>query len=109
MRALIREKPPTARPDPAPSRWSWRMQRLMLTPGIRLALRVGVPFCVTLAAGTWYLSDDARRGAIEQAVAEARASIETRPEFMVNVMAIDGASVTVAEDIREIVPLELAA
>ena len=46
MRSLIRAKRTKA--DPAPSRWAWRMQRLMLTPGFRLALRAGVPFCVTL-------------------------------------------------------------
>ncbi|KEJ89361.1 cell division protein FtsQ/DivIB [Sulfitobacter donghicola] len=92
--------------DPAPSRWAWRMQRLMLTPGIRLALRAGVPFCITLAAGTWYLSDEARRGAIELAVAEARASIQTRPEFMVNLMAVDGAKDELATYIRESLPLD---
>tara|TARA_R110000850_G_scaffold39566_1_gene102542 strand:- start:1058 stop:1945 length:888 start_codon:yes stop_codon:yes gene_type:complete len=106
MRALIRRKPQTGRADPAPSRWAWRMQRLMLTPGIRLGLRAGIPFCITLLAGTWYLSDEGRRGAIEEAVAEARASIETRPEFMVNLMAIDGAKDELATYIRETLPLE---
>jgi len=106
MRSLIRKKPIAGRPDPAPSRWSWRMQRLMLTPGIRLALRAGVPFCITLTLGTWYLSDEARRGAIETAVAEARASIETRPEFMVNLMAVDGAKDELASYIRETLPLD---
>lgn len=106
MRALMRRKPAAGRPDPAPSRWAWRMQRLMLTPGIRLALRVGVPFCITLAAGTWYLSDEARRGAIEEAVTETRASIETRPEFMVNLMAVDGAKDELAAYIRETLPLD---
>ena len=41
------------RPDPAPSRWSYRFQRLMLTPLFRLALRAGIPFCLTFAVGTW--------------------------------------------------------
>ena len=106
MRAMMRKKPHAGRADPAPSRWAWRFQRLMLTPGIRLALRAGVPFCITLAAGTWYLSDEGRRGAIEQAVAETRASIETRPEFMVNLMAVDGAKDELATYIRESLPLD---
>ena len=106
MRALMRKKPQAGRADPAPSRWAWRLQRLMLTPGIRLALRAGVPFCLTLAAGTWYLSDEERRGAIELAVAETRASIETRPEFMVNLMAVDGAKDELATYIRESLPLD---
>jgi cell division protein FtsQ len=95
----------TNRIDPAPSRWSWRMQRLMLTPAFRFGLRVGVPFGLTLLAGTIYLADEARRGAIWQAVADARASIEERPEFMVKLMAIDGATGELAADIRTAVPL----
>ena len=94
------------RADPAPSRWAWRMQRLMLTPGFRLALRAGVPFCVTLMAGTIYLADEGRRSAITQAVADARASIEERPEFMVKLMAIDGAEGALAAEIRGTMPLE---
>ena len=33
----------TARPDPAPSRLKYRMERLMLTPLFRLLLRFGLP------------------------------------------------------------------
>ena len=94
------------RADPAPSRWSWRMQRLMLTPAFRFGLRVGVPFGLTLLAGTIYLSDEARRGAIWDAVADARTSIEERPEFMVKLMAIDGATGELAADIRTAVPID---
>ncbi|KIN64598.1 Cell division protein FtsQ [Sulfitobacter noctilucicola] len=106
MRSLMSRKKPL-RSDPAPSRWAWRMQRLMLTPGFRLALRAGVPFCLTLMAGTIYLSNDDRRMAITQAVADARASIEERPEFMVKLMAIDGAEGDLAAEIRTLMPLEL--
>ena len=106
MRALTARKPQEGRADPAPSRWAWRMQRMMLTPGIRLALRGGIPLCITLAFGTWYLTDEGRRGAIEQAVAEARTSIQTRPEFMVNLMSVDGAKDELATYIRESLPLD---
>ncbi|KIN61489.1 Cell division protein FtsQ [Sulfitobacter noctilucae] len=105
MRSLIPRKKPL-KSDPAPSRWAWRMQRLMLTPGFRLALRAGVPFCLTLMAGTIYLSDEGRRGAITQAVADARASIQERPEFMVKLMAVDGAEGRLAADIRTAVAIE---
>ena len=107
MRSLIRRKvPASVKADPAPSRWAWRMQRLMLTPGFRLMLRAGVPFCVTLLAGTVYLADDARRTAITDAVADARRAVEERPEFMVKLMQVDGAGEEVAQDIREILPVE---
>lgn len=92
--------------DPAPSRWSWRMQRLMLTPGFRLALRAGLPFCLTLLAGSIYLSSEERRGAIIQTVTDARRSIEERPEFMVKLMAVDGVEGKLAAEVRSVVPVE---
>ncbi len=106
MRSLIRRRPETGKADPAPSRWSWRMQRLMLTPGFRFALRVGLPFTVSLLAGTIYMADEERRGTVVQAIADVRASIQERPEFMVKLMAIDGASDLVSTEIRTALPLE---
>ena len=94
------------RRDPAPSRLSYRFQRWMLTPGIRIALRIGVPFCVTLALASGFMADQKRRDALNLFVADVRASIEQRPEFMVNLMAIDGAGQDLAQDIREVVPVD---
>jgi len=92
--------------DPAPSRFSYRMQRWMLTPGIRLGLRIGVPFCLTLAIASAFLADERRRDALNLYVIELRSSIQERPEFMVSLMAIDGAGLNLAQDIREVVPLD---
>lgn len=94
------------RPDPAPSRLSYRMQRWLLTPGFRLFLRAGIPFTVVFVAVSAYLADDARREAIVTAAIDLRNSIEQRPEFMVTLMAVDGAGESVASDIREIVPID---
>lgn len=104
MRSLKARKPGPF--DPAPSRWAWRMQRLMLTPAFLLLLRAGVPMALTFGAATWWLSEDANRQMIRDTVAEARASFETRPEFMVQLMAIDGGDDALAQDIREVVPLD---
>jgi cell division protein FtsQ len=92
--------------DPAPSRLNYRMQRWMLTPGIRLGLRIGVPFCLTLAVSSAFFADEKRRDALNDFVAEMKASIQERPEFMVKMMAIDGAGLNLAEDIREVAPLD---
>lgn len=104
MRSLKARRPGPL--DPAPSRWAWRMQRLMLTPAFLLMLRAGVPMALTFGAATWWLSEDANRQMIRDTVAEARASFETRPEFMVKLMAIDGGDDALAQDIREVVPLD---
>jgi len=92
--------------DPAPSRWAWRMQRLMLTPLFRLGLRAGLPFVLTLSLAAWWLSEPANQAALRDTVAQARASIEQRPEFMVNLMAIDGSNAELDAAIREAVPLD---
>jgi len=93
--------------DPAPSRWSWRLQRLMLTPGFRFGLRVGVPFVLTLVVGIAFFSNPQRQQSIRDSVADARASIQERPEFMVNLLAIDGVEEKLSEDIRANLSLDL--
>lgn len=97
---------PVNRPDPAPSRLRYRMQRLMLTPLFRVVLRVGLPIAAVLGAGGIYLADQDRREAIITTIQDYRRSFEERPEFMVKLMAIDGASNSVSEDIRDILPLD---
>ena len=92
--------------DPAPSRWAWRRQRLMLTPTFRFALRAGIPVVLTLAVAGWYLSDADSRAAIRATVVDARNSIAQRPEFMVNLMAIDGGDSALSQAIREVVPFD---
>lgn len=107
MRSLIHRRASTTKVDPAPSRWAWRLERWMLTPGIRFTFRFAVPFALALAAGMAYLSDDARRDAVTDQISVWRDAIETRPEFMVEVMRVTGASDEVAADIREISPFDL--
>lgn len=102
-------KPAPSKADPAPSRWAWRIERWMLTPGVRFMLRFGIPFAAALAGGAVYFSDEARRDAVFDLVAELRTTVETRPEFMVNVMRVTGASDEVSADIRDIMPFDLPA
>lgn len=96
----------TVRHDPAPSRWSYRLHRLWLTPVFRKFVRIGVPFSVALIGGLIYFGNEVRRDAILLAIADMRAEIQSRPEFMVALMAIDGASARTSEDIRAVVPIE---
>jgi cell division protein FtsQ len=91
--------------DPAPSRWAYRAQRLWLTPLFRRALLRGVPLLAMLAAPALWLSDPVRREALQDGISDLRRQVETRPEFMVKLLAIDGASAEVDGEIREILPL----
>ncbi len=94
------------RADPAPSRLKYRLHRMMLTPLYRLMLRVGIPFAVAFGAGALWFSDEDRRDSFVGALADVRDAVEQRPEFMVKLMAIDGASEGVADAIRQVLPLD---
>ena len=107
MRPLKPETRP--RTDPAPSRMNYRMQRLMLTPLFRRFLRVGLPFVATFAIASVYLSDPARQQQIVQSYNDTREQIQQRPEFMVKLLSIEGASPQVAGEIRDIFPVPLPA
>ncbi len=103
MRPLIRRAPIL---DPAPSRWRYRVHRLMLTPLFRAFLKVGVPaFLIVFIAGAW-LSSAENRGRLTDGLADLRAQIEQRPEFTVRLMAIDGAEDALREEIRAVLPYD---
>ncbi|MGQ0564835.1 MAG: cell division protein FtsQ/DivIB [Gemmobacter sp.] len=109
MRSLIfrRAAAVPLRRDPAPSRWAYRMQRLWLTPVFRRLARVGLPaFCVVFAAGL-YLSDEGRRAGMTDTFASFRDQVKNRPEFMVGLLSVDGASPPLAEMVRTTLALPL--
>lgn len=94
------------RSDPAPSKLKYRLHRMMLTPLYRLMLRVGIPFVVAFGAGLVWFGDQDRRDSFVATLADIRDTVEQRPEFMVKLMAIDGASEGVSDDIRDVIPVE---
>lgn len=95
------------RRDPAPSRLAYRFQRIWLTPLFRALLRVGIPAFSVVFFVAWWLSDQDNADTLNLKLSEMRQSIEERPEFMVSLMAIEGASEPLAEDIREILPVDM--
>lgn len=109
MRSLIRRYGAERSCDPAPSRWAWRVERLMLTPLFTRFLRIGLPVILVAAVLFAWLHDPARRDAIRETVLEARASFESRPEFTVRLMRIDGAEDALAQRIREEVAVDFPA
>jgi cell division protein FtsQ len=100
---LVRAAP--VRRDPAPTRWQYRWQRWMLRPLFRRIVRVGLPVALcSTAVGLWAFSP-ANRAAISATVADLRAGIENRPEFMVGSVAITGADQALTRAITGLTPV----
>ena len=89
--------------DPAPSRWSYKLLRLMLSPFLRRLVFYGVPVFLLMVVTAINLSDENRRDQLRPFYDEIYLSVVERPEFMVNLMSITGASDEVMQDIREVV------
>ena len=106
MRPLSRSAHPDYGPaDPAPSRLAYRMERFWLRRGLRRALRAGLPLLALAAGVAWYAAEPARLEGLRESAGELRRAIEQRPEFMVELMAVDGASPELAREVRETVAL----
>lgn len=95
------------RRDPAPSRMAYRMQRLWLTPLFRRFLRTWLPLGAFVGLLAIILSDVETRDALRAQVQSLTDAVQERPEFMVTLMAVDGASDAVSDDIRNILPVAL--
>jgi cell division protein FtsQ len=102
-------EPRVLRRDPAPSRIAYRMHRLWLTPLVRLMVRVGVPLVLVLGGLGLWLGDEARRAALVQSYETVKLQVQNRPEFMVSLLRIEGASPAVDAAIRAMMPVELPA
>ncbi|MBN7785788.1 cell division protein FtsQ/DivIB [Ponticoccus gilvus] len=98
--------PQMARLDPRVSRMRYRMERLMLTPLFRFTLRVGLPFALCFGGASLWFSTEANREAFNLMISDVQAAVHNRPEFQVKLMAVDGASVPVAQAIRAEIPVD---
>jgi cell division protein FtsQ len=92
--------------DPAPSRFAYKLNRLMLRRGMRGFLRFGLPVLIVASIGAIWASEPARVEGAKDRVAELRRQVQERPEFMVRMMAVEQASASLAADIREVLSLD---
>jgi cell division protein FtsQ len=82
------------------------MHRMMLTPGFRRLLRYGLPSAVLAITVGGYLADETRRLDLAAGIADLRRQVAERPEFMVRLMVVEGASIPVTDAIRAVVEVE---
>ena len=92
--------------DPAPSRLEYRMKRLMLRPSMRPFRRYGMPvIALATLVGLWAVDED-RRESAAALVAELRNEVGERPELIVRMMIVEGASPELTASIRESLSIE---
>ena len=92
--------------DPAPSRWSYKLLRLMLSPFLRRLVFYGLPVFLLIVVAAINLSDENRQDQLRAAYDDIYLSVTERPEFVVSLMSITGASDEVMQDIREVVAVD---
>ena len=92
--------------DPAPSIISYRLMRFMLIPRLRLILTLGIPSLVIICGTLVLLLNINLHENIEALKKEVKRALVERPEFMIKVASVDGASDELAHEIREIMPLD---
>ncbi|WP_128513747.1 cell division protein FtsQ/DivIB [Tabrizicola thermarum] len=108
MQSLIGRRPGRSpRRDPAPSKWDYRLQRLMLTPYVRGFLVKGVPLLGMIGATVLWFSHEPNRQAVIGQLTHLREEFEARPEFRVSLARIEGASEDLAEAVRAKLALPL--
>ncbi len=105
MRSLIRRTASDAAPrDPAPSRLGYRFQRLMLTPGFRGSIRIGVPILLIIViTGSWY-SKPENRAALATKIEDTKLSFQQRPQFMVQKMNVTGGDLSAMTEVAALLP-----
>lgn len=97
------------RRDPAPSRLKYRLERMWLRPVWRRLVHIGLPaFLLALTAGLW-LADEDRRALLREGVQSLVQKVQSRDEFMVRMMTIEGASPVVDRALRAMLPVDLPA
>ena len=104
MRSLKRKMRTTI--DPAPSIISYRLMRLMLLPRLRLIFTLGISSLVIICGTLVLLLNINLHENIEALKKDFKRALVERPEFMIKVASVDGASDELAHEIREIMPLD---
>jgi len=97
---------PQGQIDPSPSRLSYRLNRLWLTPVVRHFVRVGLPVLLMVVFVGGWLSDAGRRATLVEAAVSVRQAIENRPQFQVSSIAVQSRSPEVAQGVEGLLAIQ---
>ncbi len=106
MQSLIARRRATPMRDPAPSKWKYRYQRMMLTPGMRPLMRIGVPLCLITALSVNWYSHEENRVLLSAKWAQTKSQFQHRPEFMVTELVVTGTQGQLTADVLAALPID---
>jgi cell division protein FtsQ len=89
------------------SRVNYRLERLWLTPIIRNFIRFGLPIFLIIIICSTYFSKSDNLDILKVSWREFRENIKNRPEFLINLIKIDGVKHRVSNEIRTVMNLDL--
>ena len=93
--------------DPTPSRIFYRLERLWLTPFVRLTVRFGIPICLIMIIFLTYFARTENIDVWKISWREFRENIKNRPEFLINLIKIDGVDHIMLNEVRNAMNLDL--
>ncbi|WP_347139042.1 cell division protein FtsQ/DivIB [Paracoccus sp. SSK6] len=102
-------QPDRIKRDPAPSRLQYRLERMWLRPIWRRTVRIGVPVALVAMIGGLWLADQDRRALLTDGVQQIMDKVQSREEFLVKTMVVEGATPVVDEALRKMLPVDLPA
>ena len=89
------------------SRLGYRLQRIWLTPGYRIALKLGAPVAAVAIGLVVYFSDESRHAAVVEAIEAAKSAVIERPEFMITSLELPETAPELEPALREKLALDL--
>ena len=89
------------------SRVNYRLERLWLTPIIRGLIRYGIPVFLIIIICCAYFSKSDNLDILKVSWREFRENIKNRPEFLINLIKIDGVNHRISNEIRSVINLDL--
>jgi cell division protein FtsQ len=87
----------------------YKLNRLWLTPLVRGLARIGLPLVLIVSMFGLWLGDAGQRAALADRFEALKTQIQSRPEFEVSLLRIEGASPAVDAAIRTMLPVTLPA
>ena len=93
--------------DPAPSRLTYRLQRLWLTRSFRVIVKIGIPLSFFLIIFTLILSDQKIPYQLKTYFLRTADTLADRPELSVKLISIQNVSKSLKKTIRDTIPINL--